>query len=211
MEHSRPSEKFLQRASDLFIGHRIRMREKHRTVRLSRVAGGNPVEIPFAIGSEAEPFSPTLRPQIDRKFLALQIKRQKSFDPFRWILRFCEIIRIRVRPANLKSLRQNRLVILIKRNKAPRKKRADSLLDFLCMRMHQSVSKRIARRLVLLRSHPAAKLMKQSPRAENGDKNSEGHDEGAKSLGEQSLHQAIILESSTKKRTSHEWKVVRTQ
>ncbi len=170
------------------------MREKHRTVRLSHVASGNPVEIPFAICSEAESFSPNLRPQVDRKFLALQIKRQKSFDPFRWILRFCEIIRIRVRPANLKSLCQNRLMILIKRNKALRKKRADSLLDFRSMRMHQPVSKRIARRLVLLRSHPAAKLMEQSPRAENRDKNSEGHDEGAKSLGEQSLHDRMILE-----------------
>lgn len=152
MRDTRPSEKFLERGRDLLIGHRIRMCEKHRAIRLSDVARGRPVEIPFTIRSKAKAFSPTLCLQIDDIFLALQIKRQKSLYPFRGVLRFRQIVRIRVWPANFKSLRKNGLVIVVKREKPLRKTCANSLLDFVRMRMYQSVSEGIARCFVFLGS-----------------------------------------------------------
>ena len=191
---ARPGEKFLERSGNLLVGYRIRVREKDRAVRLPHVVSGSPVEISFAIRTKAKTFAPSLRTQVDGKFLTLKIKRQKSFDPFRGVLGFPEIVRIGVWPANLKSLRQNRLVIVVKRKKALRKKRPDSPLYLVCLGMHEPPAKRVAGRLVLLGSQPILKLMNQPASAKHGNENCEGHDEGPKGLGEQSLHQVIILE-----------------
>lgn len=85
-------------------------------------------------------------------------------------------------------------MVVIKREQALGKQRADSLLHFLGIWMHQPVSKGITSGLMLLRRHPIPILIEQAPRAKYGNENGKSHDEGPKRLGEQSLHQRMILE-----------------
>ncbi len=194
MENARPGKELIERSRYLFVGDRIRMREKNGSICLACQLGGDPIKIAFAVGCEAETFSPALRLQVDGKSLAFQIERQESLNPFRRIFRFREIVRIGTRPLNLKPFRQDCLVILVKREQPLRKKSADSLLDFRGLRMHQPVAKRIARCLVFFGSQSVPKLMQQSPRAKRDDKKCKGHDKGAECLGEQCLHALMILE-----------------
>ena len=106
------------------------MSEVDRRVSEARVVGGDPIEIAFAIGGEAEAFAPALIAQVEGIFLALEIERKEGFYPFGWVLRLSVIFRIGARTADFELLGEDGLAVVVEVEQALRKAGADSLLDF---------------------------------------------------------------------------------
>jgi len=110
-----PGEKFFEGCGDLLVEHRIGVGEKDRGVWETAVAGRNPIEIAFAIGSETKAFAPSLSAQVECVFLAFEIEREKSFNPFRRILRFERIFGIWGGSSNLDLFREDGGVVFVER------------------------------------------------------------------------------------------------
>jgi hypothetical protein len=194
VDNAGPGEKFVERRSDLLVGQRIGMREKDRRVGLPRFAGRDPIEIAFAIGSEAKTFAPALRSQIERIFLALEVEGKKCFDPLRRILRLKGIFRVSGRAPDFDLFCEYGLVIVVECDQTLRKRSRNSLFDLRRIRMNESAAKRIARRLNLLRSEPVAQLMHQPSHRNHSHEYHESHNERAERLNKERLHQVMILE-----------------
>jgi hypothetical protein len=116
---------------------------------LARFTEGSPIEITRAIGGEAESFAATESGQIHCVLLAFQVERKESFDPFGWEFRAGQVFLggrvfwIGIRAADFNLLGEDGLMIVVKREKALRKERPNSLLDFLRAGMHEAVAVRI--------------------------------------------------------------------
>lgn len=189
-----PGEKFVERAGDSLVGDRIGVGKEDRRVREARFVGGNPIEIAFAVRSEAKTLVPPLRGQIDGIFLALEIKREKGFDPFGWVLRLRRIFRVGGRASDLNLFGKDRGAVVIEGQETLREQGSEALLDFRRFRMDEAAAKRITSGLQLLGSHAIAELMHEAAGAEYGNEDYEGHDEGPKDLGEEGLHSMMILQ-----------------
>jgi len=200
VDNAGPGEKFVERRSDLLVGQWIGMREKDRRVGLPRFAGRDPIEIAFAIGSEAKTPAPALRSQIERIFLALEVEGKKCLDPLRRILRLKGIFRVSGRAPDFDLLCEYGLVIVVECDQTLRKRSRNSLFDLRRIRMNESATKRIARRLNLLRSEPVPKLMHQSAHGHHSHEHHEGNHKRAERLDEERLHEVMILNVGTKRR-----------
>jgi len=192
-----PGQEFLEGGGDSFVGDRIGVGKEDRRVREARFVGGNPIEVAFAVRSEAKTLAPPLRGQIDRIFLALEIDREKGFDPFGWVLRLCRIFGVGGRASDFNLLGKDRGVVVVEDQETLREQGSDALLDFRWSRMDEATAKRITSGLELLGSHAIAELMQEAAGAENSNKNYEGDDEGAKDLDKEGLHFMMILQQDT--------------
>jgi hypothetical protein len=192
-----PGEEFVEGGGDSLVGGRIAVGEEHRRVREARFVGGNPIEIAFAVRSEAKTPVPPLRGQIDSIFLALEIEREKGFDPFGWVLRLCRIFGVGRRTSDFKLFGKDRGLVVVKGEETLREEGSDALLDFGRFGMDEATAKRITGGLELLGSHAIAELMHEAAGTENSNEGYEGDDEGAKDLDEEGLHFLMILQGDT--------------
>jgi len=192
-----PGEEFVEGGGDSLVGDRIGVGKEDRRVREARFVGGNPIEIAFAVCSKAKTLVPPLREQIDSIFLALEIERQKGFDPFGWVLRFCSIFGVGRRASDFNLFGEDCGVVVVEGQETPREEGSDVLLDFRRFGMDEATAKRITSGLELLGSHAIAQLMQEAAGAENSNEDYEGDDEGAKDLDEEGLHFMMILQQDT--------------
>jgi hypothetical protein len=194
MDNPRPGKKFVERRSDLLVSQRICMCEENRRVRLPRFTRWDPIEIAFAVRSEAKALAPALRSQIERIFLALEVERKKCLDPLRGILRFEGIFRVSSRTPDFDLLGEYSLVIVVKSDEPLRKRSRNFLFDLRRIRMDKPAAKRIARLLNLLRSETIAQLMHKPAHGNHSHENHESHNKRAERLNKERLHQVMILE-----------------
>ena len=138
--------------------------------------------------------SPPLGRQIDREFLALQVQRKKSFNPFR------RLIRRGVRMGDLHLLCENRLVIIVEMQESLRQHGADSALHFAGFWMNKPRAKHITGRLELLWRLSEPALINKAPHQRNNHEQNECHRKRAKDFNEQRLHALMILQARMRSR-----------
>lgn len=194
VEDARPGKKFFERGGDLLVEHGVGVGEKDGGVRETAVVGGNPIEIAFAVSSETESFAPALSAEVDCVFLAFEIEREESFNPFRWILRLQRILGVGGGTANLDLFGQDRGVVVVDCEKTLWEVRADSLLDLGGIWINKAAAERVAGGLELLGRLSIAELMHEAARADDGHEQHEGDNERAEGFDKQRLHYLMILE-----------------
>jgi hypothetical protein len=108
-----PGEEFVQSGSDLLVDYGIGMGEVDRRISEAGVVDGSPIEIAFAISSEAETLTPALAGQVEGIFLALEIERKEGFYPFGWVLRLSGIFWVGGRAPDFELLGEDGLAVVV--------------------------------------------------------------------------------------------------